>query len=267
MPQWPHPAGGGMAGTMSDVTFSEAIIKLPHCGSARGAAAGYCVNASALYAASRQNAFSRNQDYYTFGYVPAENGGTMVSDTLLNYHADWAVAQAAALLGHADDAGVLLQRGLNYTAQLDPVRGFMVPRLRNGSFIADWDEFAWGPGPGYTEAGPWQYRVEAPQDPQGLKAALKGIGMDGCEIVQQANTIPSTYHAGGYGGVIHEQAEMAANCAWWGWRGGRGLEGCGCRVEWRTAAAALALPRCRASPSLHPPIPRPPPRLVTMGAQ
>jgi hypothetical protein len=199
---------------MSDVTFSEAVAKLPHCGSARAAAAGYCVNASALYAASRENAFGRNSEYYTLGYIPYEAGGTMVSDTLLNYHADWAVSQAAAALGFADDAAILLARANNFTKQLDPARGFMVPRLRNGSFVADFDEFAWGPGPGYTEAGPWQYRVEVPYNPQALKAALAAIGLDGCDIVQQANTIASTYHAGGYGGVIHEQAEMAANC--WG---------------------------------------------------
>ena len=55
-----------------------------------------------------------------------------------------------------------------------------------------------------------------PHDPQGLKAALAAIGLDGCDIVQRANTILPTYHAGGYGGVIHEMAEMAANC-WAQW--------------------------------------------------
>jgi predicted alpha-1,2-mannosidase len=212
VPQWPHPNGGGMAGTMSDVTFSEAIMKLPHCGSTAADAAGFCVNATALYAASRQNAFSRQIDYYTYGYIPYEAGGTMVSDTLLNYHADWAVSQAAAALGYSSDAAILLARANNFTLLLDPIRGFMVPKLRNGSFISDFDEFAWGPGPGYTEAGPWQYRVEVPYNPQGLKAALSKIGLDGCGIVQQANTMLPTFHAGGYGGVIHEQAEMAANC-------------------------------------------------------
>jgi predicted alpha-1,2-mannosidase len=216
VPQWPHPNGGGMAGTMSDVTFSEAIAKLPHCGSARAAAAGYCVNASALYAASRQNAFSRQVDYITYGYMPAEDGGTHVSDTLLNWHADWAVAQAATALGFADDAAILMARANNFTALLDPTRGFFTPRLKNGSFIGDFDQYAWGPGPGYTEAGPWQYRVEVPYAPQALKTALAAAGYDGCAIVQQANTIRSTYHAGGYGGVIHEQAEMAANC-WAQW--------------------------------------------------
>ena len=58
VPQWSSPGSrGGMTGTLSDVTFAEAIVKLPHCGSARAAAAGYCVNASALYAGCRQNAF------------------------------------------------------------------------------------------------------------------------------------------------------------------------------------------------------------------
>ena len=215
VPQWPHPAGGGMAGTMSDVTFSEAVVKLPHCGSARAAAAGYCVNASALYAASRENAFLlRPIDYVLYGYIPFEDGGAMVSDTLLNWHADWAVAQAALQLGFTGDAATLLARAGNFTKLLDPARGFMVPRLKNGSFVADFDEFAWGPGPGYTEAGPWQYRVEVPYAPQALKTALAAIGLDACDVVQQANLIPSTYHAGGYGNVIHEQAEMAANC--WG---------------------------------------------------
>ena len=32
IPQWAHPGGGGgMTGTLSDVSLSEAIIKLPHC--------------------------------------------------------------------------------------------------------------------------------------------------------------------------------------------------------------------------------------------
>jgi hypothetical protein len=94
VPQWPHPNGGGMAGTMSDVAFSEAIVKLPHCGSARAAAAGFCVNASALYAASRQNAFGREQDYLTYGYMPYESGGTMVSDSLLNYEGECARSES-----------------------------------------------------------------------------------------------------------------------------------------------------------------------------
>jgi hypothetical protein len=46
-----------MTGTMSDVTFSEAIVKLPHCETTEAEAAGYCVNATDLLTASLQNAF------------------------------------------------------------------------------------------------------------------------------------------------------------------------------------------------------------------
>lgn len=78
VPQWAHPGGGGgMTGTLSDVSLSEAIIKLPHCkGTSPVAhmhgldvpaarAKGYCVNASGLYAASLKNAMVT----YTHTYV------------------------------------------------------------------------------------------------------------------------------------------------------------------------------------------------------
>ena len=39
VPQWSSPGyRGSMTGTMSDVTFAEAIVKLPHCGTTRAAA-------------------------------------------------------------------------------------------------------------------------------------------------------------------------------------------------------------------------------------
>lgn len=43
---------------------------------------------------------------------------------------------------------------------------------QNGSFLPTFDEFAWGPEPGYTEAGPWQYRVEVPSVPHPTRARV-----------------------------------------------------------------------------------------------
>lgn len=72
------------------------------------------------------------------------------------------------------------------------------------------DEFAWKDG--YTEAGPWQYRVEVPYDPHALQDALTAIGADGCAIVQEANTIAPAAHCGGYcPAIIHEMTEMQVN--------------------------------------------------------
>lgn len=40
------------------------------------------------------------------------------------------------------------------------------------------------------------------------------MGYDGCDIIQEANTILPIFHDGGYGSEIHEMSEMAINC--WG---------------------------------------------------
>ena len=224
VPQWSSPGyRGSMTGTMSDVTMSEAIVKLPHCPAPPGK--GYCVNASGLYAASRQNAFVPPVgtpegrecllEYTLLGYVPSDGGCDAVVSRTLNYlHSDHALSHAARVLGLSSEADVLAARAANWSLLLDPATGFMRARQASGNFTPEFDEFAWGPSVGYTEAGPWQYRVEVPYDPAGLKAALAALGIDGCEVVQAANTLPSAFHAGGYGGLIHEMSEMAVNC--WG---------------------------------------------------
>jgi len=226
VPQWSSPGfRSGMTGTLSDVSFAEAIVKLPHCGTPRAAAAGYCINATAMYLASRQNAFETNvpaysgrtclAEYMQYGYIPwAQGCDAVVSRSLTYYHSDWAIAQAATLLGYSDDAALLLNRSGGWRNMLEPVTGFLQPKTAAGSFLPTFDEFAWGPAPGYTEAGPWQYRLEVPFDPAGLKAALGALGMDACDIVQEANTLPSAFHFGGYGSEIHEMTEMAELC--WG---------------------------------------------------
>lgn len=53
-----------------------------------------------------------------------------------------------------------------------------------------------------------------PYDPRGLQKALKSMGYDGCDIIEEANTVLPIYHDGGYGSEIHEMSEMAINC--WG---------------------------------------------------
>lgn len=235
IPQWAKPGyGGGMTGTMSDVSLSEAIIKLPHCGTGLAVDKGFCVNASLLYIASRKNAFVNPvntsngrvclEEYLRLGYISNNCSDAQVSRSMNYWHSDYALGNAARFLGKdtlrsidpsfENDAEVLTERSKNWIKLLDPETGFFRLKDSNGSFVSGFDEFAWGPKPGYTEAGPWQYRVEVPYDPKGLQAAFKAMGLNGCDIVQEANQIPSIFHIGGYGTEIHEMSEMAMNC--WG---------------------------------------------------
>jgi putative alpha-1,2-mannosidase len=192
---------------MTDVIFSEAIVKLPHCGSARAVAAGYCVNASALYASSRQNAFvvpvgtpeGREclTQYIQLGYVPYDSTCDAVVSRTLNYvHGDAAIAIAAELLGETADAAVLKARSGTWRKLINPATGFFAPKTAAGQFLPTFDEFLWGPAAGWTEAGPHQYRVEVPFDPAGLYAELQAAGFDGCDIVQEINTMTSAFHVG-----------------------------------------------------------------------
>ena len=63
--------------------------------------------------------------------------------------------------GKSADEAVLLARSKQWVRLLDPKTGHFRPKFNNATFMTPFDEFAWGPAPGYTEAGPWQYRVEA----------------------------------------------------------------------------------------------------------
>ena len=221
--QWTSPGfRNSMTGTMSDVSAAEVIMKLPHCGSADALALGYCVDAEALYAASRKNAYEVPVDtpngrgcleqYITLGYLPDDACDASVSTSLNYYHSDWALSQAATLLGKDDDAADLRARADGWRNLLEPSTAFLRPKTSAGDFLEAFDEFGWG-GP-YTEAGPWQYRLEVPFDPKGLKDALAELGVDACDVVQLANTLPGAAHPDGYGNEIHEMAEMQINC--WG---------------------------------------------------
>ena len=123
---------------------------------------------------------------------------------------------ATCLVGTLSSAGVLRARSANWTSLFDMETAHFRTKLENGSFTNLFDEFAWGPTPGYTEAGPWQYRFEVPYDPKALQLAFKAAGKDGCDLVQKANTINGAFHFGSYEAEIHEMSEMAINC--WGMR-------------------------------------------------
>ena len=100
-----------------------------------------------------------------YGYLPKGSpqttGGScdeVVSQSLNYMQADFAVAKAAAVLGHDEDAAYFLKRSLNYGLLFDNETYFFRSRdVVNEKFSATFDQFAWGGD--YTEGGPWQFKV------------------------------------------------------------------------------------------------------------
>lgn len=222
LPKWASPGHRqSMVGTLLDVSFADAIVK---------GIGGFDVNAAYNYI--RKDAYTMPppgvgnvgrtclQAYIANGYIPTNSQGATgicteeVSRTQNYWLSDWAIAQAAQKLGKTADAQELLSRAMNYSLLFEPKTGFFRTReAASGPFVEPFDEFAWGSP--YTEAGPWQYRFYIPYDPKGLKQLYAQSGAGSlCDVLQQAQTMPSTFHIGSYGTVIHEMTEMATFC--WG---------------------------------------------------
>ena len=211
LPKWASPGyRNGMVGTMGDVTLSDAIINEIGGFNVSEAMAAMMKDAFVVSSQSNQGREDLSQ-YISLGYLP-EGVRENVAVSLNFMLSDFAISKAAAKVGgYATKQKELAQRATNYGKLLNP-DGFMRSKDQSGAWIEPFDQFAWGGS--YTESGPWQYRFYVPHDPKGLAALYKKNGVDMCKKLQEAQTMPSTFHTGGYGGIIHEMTEMAVNC--WG---------------------------------------------------
>ena len=101
-------------------------------------------------------------EYIQLGYIPTNctAGSAQVSRSMNYWHSDLAISNAATVLGEKEDADTLLARSRNWKNLYDGKTGHFRPKHFNGSFTDRFDEFAWGPGPGYTEAGPYVEETE-----------------------------------------------------------------------------------------------------------
>src|SRR6185312_10949961 len=120
---------------------------------------------------------------------------------------DCCISQVAGILGRSADQERLRERAQGYHLLFDPEHGFMCGKKADGSWLPDFDEFAWG-GP-YVEGAAWQSTWAVPHDPAGLMT-LMGGQQKFLEKLDRLLLQAPTFHVGSYGGVIHEMAEMAA---------------------------------------------------------
>ena len=146
--------------------------------------------------------------YLKLGYIPKGGHEYWVSSTIEYSYDDWCVSQVAKLLGKTEDYEKLLRQSQNYRNLWDPSVGFMRSKDEHGNWSEkDFDEFYWG-GP-YVESGPWQASWAAQHDADGMADLLGGRDAFIAKL-DKLFSMPSTFHTGAYGQVIHEMAEFVA---------------------------------------------------------
>lgn len=120
------------------------------------------------------------EEYLAHGYVSAERErlrGTSAyvwgpAATTLEYATDdFAIAQFAGALGDRAVRDAYLRRSRNWRSVFDPARGYVVPRLANGRFVAHYDPAS---RDGFVEGDGAQYTWMVPFDMRGLFAAMGG---------------------------------------------------------------------------------------------
>jgi predicted alpha-1,2-mannosidase len=117
--------------------------------------------------------------YVERGYVPEKiegHGGHKdgAAMTLEYAYEDWCVAQMALGLGRTADAHWLLARSQNYRNLWDPAVKFMHPRLKDGSWLPDFEPVGRRSARGFCEANSAMYTHFVPHDMPGLIALFGG---------------------------------------------------------------------------------------------
>ena len=208
LPQWPSPGYRAvMIGTHIDAVIADAFVKNIAGFDRQAAYAGLLKDADTP--GDKNDKYGRVglADYLTLGYVPADRANKATARSLDYVYDDFCISQAAGVLGRAADRHRLRERARNYRHLFDADLGFMWGKKADGSWLPDFDEYAWG-GP-YVEGGPWQSTWAVPHDPAGLMA-LMGGQRPFLRKLDRLLLQPATFRPGTYGRAIHEMSEMAA---------------------------------------------------------
>jgi len=205
LPQWPNPGyHGSMGGTHSDSVIADAFVKNIKNFDRDAAWKGLLKNCRVQGSMEGRGDLDK---YASLGYIPADKGGSTVSQTLDYAYDDFCVSQVAGCLGDKDQQNILRKRALNYANLYSSEVGFFRAKLAGGSWATDFDQYAWGDP--YTEGSAWQWTWSVPHDPGGL-IALMGGQQQFLTKLDRMLWQPPTFHPGAYGQTIHEMREMAA---------------------------------------------------------
>ena len=168
LPVWSHYANENwcMIGYHSVSVIADAIVK-GNTGFDPEKALQTCVNTAKV-------PYYDGLEYYMkMGYVPEDKNGSSVSKTLEYAYDDWAIAQAAKKLGKTDIYNEFIERSKNYKNVYDAKKGFMRPKLNDGTFKKEFDPLDTH-GQGFIEGNSWNYSLYVPQDPADMIKMMGG---------------------------------------------------------------------------------------------
>ena len=116
-------------------------------------------------------------EYRHYKYIPADLVAESVSSSFEYCYDDWAIAHVAKKLGHVGDASLLVERSTGYRSFFDKTRGFMVPKLADGSWATPFTPIMVGHSNkwrDFTESNSWQTTFGVQHDPAGLIEVFGG---------------------------------------------------------------------------------------------
>ena len=152
-----------MVGNPGVISVADAIVKrLPG------------VDPERAYAACKASVMldERGQDLRKqYGYIPCDLYGGACANDMEYAIADAAVANAAASLGHTEDAAFFAERSHSWRHYFDEQTGFIRGRDAKGGWRTPFDPLSQGD---YCEGNAWQYTWLVPHDLDGLTACFGG---------------------------------------------------------------------------------------------
>ena len=168
LPIWSHYANDNwcMSGYHSVSVIADAVMKGVYNGDANEAL-------NACVATAKHRNYEGIGLYMDRGFIPAENSGISVSNTLEYAYDDWCIAQLAKQLNRQDIYEEFLKRSTNWQNNFNPASGFMQPKGTDGTFKRSFDAMSTN-GQGFIEGNSWNYSFFVPHDPSALIARMGG---------------------------------------------------------------------------------------------
>jgi predicted alpha-1,2-mannosidase len=168
LPIWSHYSNDNwcMSGYHSVSVIADAIMKGVYDGDPNEA-----LNACVTTAKHRN--YEGIDSYMDLGFIPDEENGTSVSNTLEYAYDDWCIAQLAKKLNRQDVYDEFIKRSTNWQNNFNGTTGFMQPKLANGTFKSNFDALSTH-GQGFIEGNSWNYSFFVPHNPTELIAKMGG---------------------------------------------------------------------------------------------